>query len=72
MSLAMNEIQKTQAIRLYGDVLFIGPFLIYVALKDVDGLNTIERSLLGGIGALTIGYNLRNYIRQERALKSGS
>lgn len=61
----MTEIQKTQFIRLFGDILFIGPYLIYLATKKKITKN--DKWLLMGIGSLTILYNAKNYIKQRNA-----
>lgn len=60
----MTEIQKTQAIRLYGDVLFIAPYLIYLGVRKK--ISDLDALILMGIGVATLSYNLRNYIRQRR------
>ena len=55
----MTEIEKSQIVRAI-DVLFIGPFLIYVGLQRKN--SELEDMLLIGLGALTIVYNGRNYL----------
>jgi len=59
----VEEVQKSQLIRLW-DVVFLGPFLIYISRKP--GLSETEKLLLGLSGALTILYNGRNYLENRR------
>lgn len=54
----MNEFKKSQEVRLW-DVLFIGPFLLWIAFKG--SVTPLDAIILGLLGALTIGYNLYNY-----------
>jgi hypothetical protein len=54
-----ESVSKTQAIRLI-DVLILGPFLIYAG--RTRRLSRPMRTALIVSGALTIGYNLRNYL----------
>ena len=59
------EISKSQNVRLW-DIFFVGPFFIYLAQKK--GLSNIEKLISAGIGAGTIYYNGRNYLK-NRGLK---
>lgn len=54
---------NVQTIRLI-DVLFIGPFLIYVGTNK--GLSLPIRLTLIGLGAATIIYNGNNYLKNKR------
>lgn len=57
-----REIKKSQEIRIL-DVLFIGPFLLYLGWKGrVTG---VDRIVLFGLGGATILYNLNNYLRNK-------
>lgn len=56
-----EKYDKTQMIRLV-DVLFIGPFLIYVAYTT-PGIGETEKFLLFVIGLLTMLYNGDNYLK---------
>lgn len=59
-----KEISKSQNIRLL-DVLFIGPFMIYIS-KKAKGLNKIESFTLLALGVATIYYNGKNYIKNKK------
>ena len=50
---------KAQGIRLL-DVWFVGPLLVYAAAQGAD---TGLRTALAAVGAATITYNGRNYLR---------
>lgn len=56
----MTEISKSQTVRAV-DVLFIGPFLIYVGMKKKNSKSV--DALLIGIGTLTILYNGKNFLQ---------
>ena len=58
----MTEFQKSQPVRLL-DVYFNGPYLVWIALKGK--VSRIDKVVLGGLGALTILYNLKNYVRNK-------
>jgi len=58
----MIEFQKSQSVRLL-DVYFIGPYLVWIAIKGK--VSRIDKVVLGGLGALTILYNLKNYVRNK-------
>ena len=58
----MNEIQKTQEIRLL-DVFVFGPFMIYMATK-IKNSSDLEQLALVGLGIGTIVYNGINYYEQ--------
>ncbi len=63
----MEPVSKTQAIRL-ADVFFIGPVMIYGGYR----LRALDNPLLGltliVLGGLTIAYNGKNYLANERLL----
>jgi len=61
-----EPVAKTQAIRLYGDVLFIGPYCIYLGLKGK--ISKLDKYVLIGIGASTIIYNALNYLKVKKML----
>ena len=61
----MNEIEKAQWIRLYVDVLFLGPFMIYLGLTKK--LHPVEKGILYFFGGSTIAYNLKNYLKQRQS-----
>lgn len=50
---------KTQIVRLV-DVFFYGPILIYIGMRTKENW---EKIILYLLGASTITYNLRNYIK---------
>jgi len=54
--------EKTQAIRLYVDILTLGPLLIYIGYERSDALGYA----LILFGASTISYNYVNYRREEQ------
>jgi len=53
---------KTQLIRL-ADVAFIGPFMLYAAMRPK--LTDSEKMILAGLGIATILYNGLNYLKYE-------
>lgn len=59
---------KTDFVRLI-DIFIYGPFLLYLAYKGIGDLkgtsqmNSAEVALLVFIGATTISYNARNYMK---------
>lgn len=53
---------KSQFVRLL-DILFYGPFLLYIATLMP---NNMTRIILLFIGATTITYNLRNFITDQK------
>ena len=57
---------KSQYVRL-GDVFILGPFLIWVALTQLQNSKTqmYIKILLLFFGASTISYNLKNYLFQS-------
>jgi len=55
----INEMQKSQLLRAL-DVLFLAPFMIYIAHKSKD-LNSIEKNILLISGILTGIYNAKNF-----------
>lgn len=60
------ETQKSQFVRLFGDIIFIGPMLVLMSRKEK--LSFWDKRILLGIGLATIGYNLRNYIKTENQI----
>ena len=66
MPTTLQELQKSQFLRLYIDVLFMGPFLIYLASRKRP-LSGFEKVTLGALGAGVIAYNYSRYkINQEQ------
>lgn len=61
-----EPINKSQTIRLI-DVYFIGPFMIYYALKENS--NDIEKYILIVLGVLTIWYNGKNYLENKNIIR---
>tara|TARA_R110002020_G_scaffold56171_7_gene155659 strand:+ start:740 stop:961 length:222 start_codon:yes stop_codon:yes gene_type:complete len=59
-----REYQKSQAVRLY-DVFLLAPFLIYIGYK-AKGLKNWERYAVYFIGASTLWYNGRNYLKNKK------
>jgi hypothetical protein len=57
-----NAESKTQFVRLL-DVFAYGPILIYVALDSTNNVNQWIKIALLLMGATTITYNLRNYLK---------
>ena len=45
------------------DGYFIGRFVVWIALKGK--VSRIDKVVLSGLGALTILYNLKNYVRNK-------
>ena len=58
-----NEISKTQTIRLV-DVFVLGPVMVWLSTQK-GPLPTWARTFLLVPGVATVGYNARNYLRQE-------
>lgn len=58
------QVAKTQAIRLFVDVLTLGPFLIYIGASRKVSKSAGAILIVSGVG--TILYNLRNYIEQRK------
>jgi hypothetical protein len=56
-----KEIKKSQIIRLV-DVLFLGPFMIYAGTKLPSKTLKITMVIAG---ALTVTYNLNNYLKNK-------
>tara|TARA_R110002012_G_scaffold16382_4_gene63280 strand:- start:357 stop:584 length:228 start_codon:yes stop_codon:yes gene_type:complete len=65
--LTVTDVSKGQKIRAL-DVLFIGPFMIYVATQSK--LTMTERYIMFGLGAATLIYNAKNYIETQRNLEN--
>ena len=65
--LTVTDVSKGQKIRML-DVLFIGPFMIYVSTKAK--LTRFERTTLFVLGAATMIYNAKNYIQTQRNLEN--
>lgn len=54
---------KTQGIRLV-DIFIYGPYLIYLSQQSEEYIiSDLEKVFLLGLGATTITYNLRNYLK---------
>jgi hypothetical protein len=64
---AAGQIRKGQNVRLF-DIWLLGPWLIYLGLRRARGLSGLERTLLVGVGAGTIWFNGRNFLRIEAEL----
>jgi len=58
----VTEFKKSQEVRLW-DVFFIGPYLVWIALKG--RVSTLDKIVLGLLGGATIVYNYRNYIKNR-------
>ena len=54
--------EKTQFVRLL-DVFVYGPILIYIALDSSNNLNNIFKIILIIMGATTISYNAKNFLK---------
>ena len=63
------EFSKPQYIRLW-DVFAVGPLLIYSGI-NAKRLHPLARLALAGTGVLTIIFNGRNYLLQEKLEKEG-
>jgi len=59
---------KAQPVRLF-DVLVLGPWLLWLGARTRTSLHPIERAGLVAAGALTIAYNAKNYLENERTKK---
>ena len=59
---------KAQPVRLF-DVLVLGPWLLWLGARHRTSLHPIERAGLVTAGALTIAYNAKNYLENERTRK---
>jgi hypothetical protein len=53
---------KAQWVRV-ADVLIYGPYLIYLSFQTNYRFSTLEKLFLAFLGATTITYNLRNYLK---------
>ena len=60
--MSANAESKTQFVRLL-DVFLYGPLLIYIAFDQSNNLNEIIRFTLLLMGATTMSYNARNYLK---------
>jgi len=58
---SIESANKSQRVRLYADLLFIAPFLGYIAYKG--GATKSDRTILAIIAIVTIAYNWHNYRR---------
>ena len=65
--LTVTDVSKGQKVRVI-DVLFIAPFMIYVATQGK--LTMTERYIMFGLGAATLIYNAKNYIETQRNLEN--
>ena len=54
--------QKTQYVRLV-DIFIYGPYLIYLSSQDNYEFSIYEKIFLLFLGATTITYNARNYLK---------
>lgn len=53
---------KTQGVRLV-DIFIYGPYLAYLAFQEEYVFSTTEKVFLLFLGATTISYNARNYLK---------
>ena len=53
---------KAQWVRLV-DVLLYGPYLVYLSFQTNYMFSTAEKLFLAFLGATTVTYNLRNYLK---------
>ncbi len=53
---------KAQWVRLV-DILLYGPYLLYLCFQSSYIFSTLEKLFLAFLGATTITYNLRNYLK---------
>jgi len=60
---SVEELSKSQNIRLI-DVFLIAPFLIYIGNK-AKGISSFERNMIYVIGAATLIYNGKNYLKNK-------
>jgi len=65
---SIPQAQKTQFVRLYIDILFMAPFLLYIAMKKKP-LTLTERSILASIGIGVLYYNGRRYLLNKEILE---
>lgn len=66
----LNRIKAGQAVRLYADLLFIAPFLAYLAAKG--SVTKADRQALLWIGWTTLAYNGFNFLRYLNHPSEGS
>jgi hypothetical protein len=59
-----NAVAKTQLVRLV-DVFVYGPYLAFMALSRDYTLGFFDKMALLFIGATTVTYNARNYLRSS-------
>lgn len=64
---AVEQFSKSQLVR-FMDITVIGPILLYWAYKGK--LSITERTILGLIGAGTLVYNGRNFLKNRGIMKS--
>lgn len=64
---AVEQFSKSQLVR-FLDISVIGPVLLYWAYKGK--LSSMERMLMGLIGAGTVIYNGKNYIKNKQVLNN--
>jgi hypothetical protein len=55
----LDELKKSQNVRLVADLLIIAPFLLYMSTKSK--VSQVDKSVFIAISAATIWYNARNY-----------
>ena len=53
---------KAQWVRLV-DILLYGPYLLYLSFQESYSFSTAEKLFLAFLGATTVTYNLRNYLK---------
>jgi hypothetical protein len=53
---------KAQWVRLV-DILLYGPYLLYLSFQTNYSFSTLEKLFLAFLGATTVTYNLRNYLK---------
>lgn len=63
---AVEQFSKSQLVR-FMDITIIGPLLLFWAWKGK--LSKVERGLMGLIGAGTVIYNGRNYLRNKQIIQ---
>jgi hypothetical protein len=64
---SVPHIQKTQFVRLYIDLLFIVPFLLYLSMKKKP-LSNVNKALLASIGLGVLYFNGQRYLITKDSL----
>lgn len=57
---SLEDVEVAQNLRLYGDILIMGPYLMYIGAKGK--LNMFDKIMLITLAGSTFFYNLNNYI----------